>query len=180
MKKQILILAVLCISTSIFITNADAQSLKNNLGSADTKYMEVSLFGSSTTISAGSENLNSINAKAVRDFSKNYKGISDEKWFKVSNGFVSEFKTGDVANMAAYSLNGKWQFTISYYNENKLDASIRAIAKSMYYDFSITLVEEIHTPEKTLYVIHMQDENTWKNVWISDEEIISEDNFNKR
>ncbi len=44
--------------------------------------------------------------------------------------------------------------------------------KSQYYDYTITLVEEIETPMKPLvYVVHMEDSTTLKNVRVSEKEM---------
>ncbi len=47
-----------------------------------------------------------------------------------------------------------------------------ALVKSQYYDYTITLVEEIEVPMKPLvYVVHMEDSATLKNVRVSDREM---------
>jgi hypothetical protein len=182
MKKQILIVVVLCILTSTFITNVYAQSSSSStLGTGITNYMEVSfLFGSPVSIAPGYGNINAINAKAVRNFYRDFKEASDEKWYKVSNGYIARFVSQGNESMAAYNTKGKWMFTINYYDENKLPDEIKGIVKGTFYDYSITRVEEIHTEDKTIYMIHMQDESTWKNVRVCDGEMEIAENFNKK
>jgi hypothetical protein len=71
------------------------------------------------------------------------------------------------------------KFTISYYDEKKLPDEIRSIVKSTYYDYSITCVEEIHIDSKIIYIVHMQDDKTWKNVRICDGEMEIVEDFDK-
>src|SRR5882724_8810325 len=102
MKKITLSFAVLFIS-AVTINSVNAQTEKNNVGIADTKYMQISLpFGDATFINSSSENLNTINTKAARDFYKNYKVATDEKWYKVSNGYFARFSSNNNENMVAY------------------------------------------------------------------------------
>src|SRR5260221_3142518 len=150
MKKTTLSLASFCILATLAINVAKAQTT-NKSGIADSKSMEISFaFGEVTLINSSSENLNAINTKAVRDFDKNYKAVTDEKWYKVSNGYLARFASNGNENMAAYDLKGHWRFTISYYDEKKLPDEVRATVKSIYYDYSITRVEEIHVDDKII------------------------------
>ena len=82
--------------------------------------------------------------------------------------------------MAAYDLKGHWRFTISYYDEKKLPDEVRATVKSIYYDYNITRVEEIHVDDIIMYLVHMQDENTWKILKIADREMSIVEDFNKK
>src|SRR5215467_8810253 len=153
MKKTVFCLAA-AIVCGLFLNIAHAQSAPKNAYGVDyTAFVEVAVpFGNSTTIEAGSENLNTISAKAVRDFGKNYKNATDAKWFQISNGFIARFSENNIETMAAYNTKGKWEFTISHYDESKLPESVKRAVKSIYYDFQITLAEEIHTSDKTMYV----------------------------
>ena len=71
-------------------------------------------------------------------------------------------------------------FTIIYYDEKKLPPEVRAIGKSTYYDYSITRVDEIHVNSQIIYQVHMQDENTWKNIRVCDGSIEVVEDYNKR
>jgi hypothetical protein len=120
-----------------------------------------------------------IDQKAMRDFRKTFKDINNEKWYILSNGFVAEFLNDDIKNVVVYDKKGNWLFSICYYNEKKLAPDIRAIIKGTYYDYTITRVEEIHVPEKIIYLVHMEDQTTWKNVRVSDGEMELIEDFSK-
>ena len=179
MKKTTLSFTALCIFATLAITGAKAQTM-NKSEITDSKSIEISFaFEEVTMINSSYENLNAINTKAVRDFGKNYKIATDEKWYKVANGYLAKFASNGNDNMAAYDSKGRWKFTISYYDEKKLPDEIRSIVKSTYYDYSITRVEEIHIDNKIIYIVHMQDDKTWKNVRICDGEMEIVEDFDK-
>ena len=181
MKEIILAFATLFISAAPLFNGVKAQPANSNLGNAVERYMEVSFsFGVPTSINSSSGNLNTVNIKAVRDFTRNFKSVTDEKWYKVSNGYLARCMFNGIENMAAYDLKGNWKFTIRYYDEKILPEEVRAIVKGDYYDYSITCVEEIHIDGKTIYQVHMQDNHTWKNVRICDDVLEVEEDFNKK
>ena len=169
MKNRILTFVVICIFAMVTFKDVNAQIMRNSNGVSDAKYLEISVsFGAATLINAGSETINTINTRVVRDFVKNYRDVFDEKWYKVSNGYIAKFVRNGLENMAAYNTSGHWMFTIIYYDEKKLPPEVRAIVKSTYYDYSITRVDEIHVNSQIIYQVHMQDENTWKNIRVCD------------
>jgi hypothetical protein len=120
-----------------------------------------------------------IDQKAKRDFRKAYKDIHDEKWYVLINGFAAEFMKNDIKNEIVYDKSGNWVFSILYYGESSLDTEIREIIKRTYFDYTITRVEEIHVPEKIVYLIHMEGKDTWKNVRVSDGEMELIEDYNK-
>jgi len=181
MKNTVLSFAALCVTTTAAISGVNAQTVKNYSEFGDSKSMEISFaLGEVTLINSKSENLNAINTKAVRNFGKNYKAVVDEKWYSVSNGYLAKFEANGNDNMAAYDLKGRWIFTISYYDEKKLPDEVRATVKSTYYEYSITRVEEIHIDDKIIYLVHMQDENTWKNIKVCNGDMEVAEDFNKK
>jgi hypothetical protein len=57
---------------------------------------------------------------------------------------------------------------------------VRAMVKSQYYDYTITLVEEIIEPFKPLvYVVHLEDVETLKNIRVSEREMEVMDEYKK-
>ncbi len=86
--------------------------------------------------------LKDINPKAIKDFKKTF-AARNKTWYKSDKGFIASFSLGEIKNVVAYNNKGKWQHTIRIYNEDKLPRNVRANVKHTYYDYSITLVEEI-------------------------------------
>lgn len=55
---------------------------------------------------------------------------------------------------------------------NAIIAFFIRLPKSQYYDYTITLVEEIEQPSKPLvYIVHMEDATTLKNIRVSERDM---------
>src|SRR5580692_518517 len=121
MKNKTLTFVTICIFATVTFKDVNAQIMSSSNEVSDIKYLEISIpFGAATMISAGSETINTINTRAVRDFVRNYKVAVDEKWYKVSNGYIARFVLNGIESMAAYNTRGHWMFSIIYYDEKKL------------------------------------------------------------
>lgn len=181
MKKIFSTPAMLCIFclTSFAI---NAQSKTNRQYSTDPKILLTAVKLSNPFVyeSAGAASEFSINTKAIRNFKKTFRNVADEKWYVLSNGYVVQYTADSIKNIVVYDKKGNNAFSIAYYGEKQLDPEVRSIVKTTYYDYLITKVEEIHAEGKTIYLVHMQDENTWKNVRVCDGEMELLDNFNKK
>jgi hypothetical protein len=118
------------------------------------------------------ENLSTVNTRAMKDFKRSFISGSDEKWYRsIEGGFLVKFVLNGIKNRADYDKKGNWIATTRYYTEKELPKDVRAQVKSVYYDFSISTVEEITFPEHLVYIIHMQDDTKWMNVRICDGEM---------
>lgn len=118
------------------------------------------------------ENLSTVNTRAMKDFKRSFKSSSDEKWYRsIEGGFLVKFVLNGIKNRADYDKKGNWIASTRYYTEKELPKDVRAQVKSVYYDFTITTVEEITFPEHLVYIIHMQDDTKWMNVRICDGEM---------
>jgi len=105
-------------------------------------------------------NVTAVNIKAVRNFSKNHKEVSDAKWFSTDKGFTASFSTGGRNVKSVYDKKGNPQYEIISYTEQLLDAGIRHLVKSEYYDISIIGVHQFEFGNKTVYVVKMLDQNS--------------------
>jgi hypothetical protein len=124
--------------------------------------------------------INNISVKAARDFEERYPSVSDAKWWPAKNGFVVRFRLDSTDTRAAYDLRGNWVWTIKVYPEKQLNKSVRHLVKSTYYDFTITQIEEIERPnEHRVFLVHMYDSTTWKNVQVRDGEVRVVEEFKK-
>lgn len=163
----------LLLATFVFVTtvasNADAQNVKDVSVPHDLRFL--------LTTSGYSEN---INAKAVRNFTRQFKQAPDAEWYKVNNGYTALFKSGDVQNRIFYSKRGNWLYTIKYYSETSLPKTVRAQVKSTYYDYAIVGITEVElVNEPTVYLVHMTDDETYKIVSVCNEEMSIVDDFKK-
>ena len=113
-----------------------------------------------------------IDSRVLRNFIKSYQNVSDEKWFELKDGFLTKFRVDDIMYMVAYGKKGGWLHTIRTYNENKLAQDLRYAVKSSYYDYHITLVQEVKIPlNPVTYVIHLEDKTKIINLRVCDGEM---------
>ena len=110
--------------------------------------------------------------KAVKNFKKTFKNVTDEKWYEMPDGYRVNFTRNDIRCRVDYDKNGTWIHTIKYYDEKQLPVEVRRLIVSSYLDYSIRTVEEIEAPHNILfYVIHLEGETNWINIKVSDNEI---------
>lgn len=183
MKKTFLIFALGLIPVVALISNTYAQqSSVRTLLIKDAR--NLLLIPCVDTAATGAVNLNSaglsaISTKALKNFDKSFKGASNVGWYKISDGFSAFFIQNDNQNRAYFDTKGNLAYTVTYYSGKKLPHDIRARVKSTYYDCEIPFVEEIHAGDQVVYIVHLEDETTWKKVKISDDGMELIEDFNK-
>ena len=126
--------------------------------------------------------LKDVNEKAVKKFEKEFPNVNQPSWYKAEDGYIATFKTDDVLTKVSYDEKGRYLHTIHYYGEKMLPKDVRQIIKSVYYDYSITSVVEIHSNEtygETTYVVTIEDASSMKILQISNFEILSIKDYKK-
>jgi hypothetical protein len=116
---------------------------------------------------------NSVHIKAMRDFLKRNKTAVNAEWMPISHGYEAIYtdRTGSKCR-TVYNSKGGFVYTIKQYSEDQLSREVRGWVKSRYYDYTITLVEEIEQPGTPVtYVVHLQDATTLKNVRVCEGEV---------
>lgn len=113
-----------------------------------------------------------IHIKAVRGFKTMYKTVDNETWCVTSSGYQARFTDNGTNYLVFFSKRGKWVQTKKQYDETKLDKDIRAQVRSAYYDYAISLIEEIEEPQKSVaYIVHMENETGFKHLRLRDRRI---------
>jgi hypothetical protein len=115
--------------------------------------------------------VNEVNQKAMHDFKKTFKDVENEKWYLIKNGFLAEFSLNTTKNRIVYDKKGNWKYTVSYYDEKNLPAEIRAIVKPVYYDYSISRIEEVHADDQIIYIVHVQNASSLKTLRVCEGEM---------
>jgi hypothetical protein len=115
--------------------------------------------------------LGDVAAKAQKDFAKSFKQAEQIKWYKLDDGFIASFNQHGTAKRSNYDQKGNWRYSMATYTEEKLPLEVRSQVKTTYYDFAITLVNEIKTREKIIYIVHMTDKTSWINLRVCEGEM---------
>lgn len=130
---------------------------------------------------AGGHYLNDINTRAARDFVQRYSEATNVEWYKVKEGYVVKFLIDSIKHQSVYKANGTWFYTIKYYKEYNMPRDVRTTVKRVYFDYTITQIEEIrylNTP--LVYIVHLEDATTWRNVRVCEGEMEVMEIYNKR
>jgi hypothetical protein len=109
-----------------------------------------------------------INSKAIKDFQERYNNVKNAMWFSDQNSFVSYFVQDGFGNRAFYNKKGRWSYSVILHTEYQIPSDIRASIKSTYFDFAITLVEEVQTHRGVVYVVNLEDKSNIKVLRVSD------------
>jgi hypothetical protein len=163
----------------LFLTSFTAIPLLisiNNIANGQLKNNDVRLAGNFTLFKKGnSENspfVNRVNPSVIRNFTQQYKDVANEKWFEIQNGFVAMFNLNGIDYQVAYDKKGGSLHTIRSYGEGKLSQDLRHVIKSSYYDYDITLVQEIEKPiDLVTYIVQLTGKTELINLRISDGEM---------
>ena len=115
--------------------------------------------------------LNEINTRVLRSFMVTYWNATNPHWVKYAEGFVVYFKSDSIQHKVFYDNRGTRQCTIRQYSEKDLPRDIRHMVKSVYYDYSIYLIDEVTVDDKTSYVIKIEDKTSMKEIKIEDGEM---------
>jgi hypothetical protein len=167
MKKTLFALSF-GISSIVALSNCVyAQYSENPVAFNDTKNFKASIrnlaaLESPAFMGTYIPDVKNINAKAIKDFQGRFNGASNTQWFADANGYVSYFVQNGYGNRAFYDKKGRWEYSLIFYNEDKLPRDIRAVVKSTYYDLNITLVEEVQTTDAMVYIVHVEDKSNIK------------------
>lgn len=113
--------------------------------------------------------INNISVKAMRHFLKTNPHAAQVNWM-VDNGYIAKYQDElDHPCRSVYNSNGFYQYTIKQYGEASMNREVRRLVKSSYFDYTITLVEEILVPvQPVIYIVHLEDAGTLKNLRVSE------------
>lgn len=125
------------------------------------------------SLQMNTRNISRVHTRAMRDFLKRDKTAANVDWMIVETGYVAKYTDENNSNCrTVYNNRGDFVYTVRQYHENNMPPDIRHIVKSKYYDYTITLVEQIEENRWPLvYVVHLEDATTLKNVRVCDREM---------
>ena len=116
-------------------------------------------------------NTANVNMRALKDFTKSFKGAENVSWLAMKDGFMASFKESGVETKAYYDQKGRWTATIRTYKEDKLPKDVRKQVKSTYYDYIINQISEVTVGKITAYLVRIEDEESFKTIRVIDGEM---------
>ena len=174
MKKVLFAISIGFISIVALNHAVYAQNSQNPVAFSDTKYFRLSVrnvaaLESLAYMGTYVPDTKSINAKAIKDFQTRYAGVENAMWFNGKKGFVSYFVKDGYGDRVFYDKKGHWEYSLLFFNEDKLPRDIRAEVKSIYFDLNITLVGEVQTTDSRVFICYLEDKATIKIIRVNDE-----------
>ena len=139
------------IALSIALISVTAPSFAQDLTFNDKKPARA-------TVARDVTNADELNATAVKDFTRNFRNVSNVRWTKNENGSSAYYQADGVDGRVTYDKKGKREYVLLYYNESRLPADVRHQVKSTYYDYKIGLVTEVVRNSKVYYVVKLENE----------------------
>ena len=171
MKKIFLALAVGCIPALATMNGASAQNSSTN----SIPKNEIGFNKSLATGNSTATGTDAVNARAIKHFSKVYKNVKDATWVPTDGGgYRAVFSLSGISNKVYYKKNGQWSATLKNYKEEKLPFEVRDMVKRAYYDFAISYVDEVETPESEgspTYIVHIEDKDNYKFIRVCNGEM---------
>lgn len=178
--KKLLCVRLIVMTTSLFINAAVfAQSSAKDVAVIDKA-------ASSTTFNANSDALalasvKATNSKMHSHFTKNFKNATDLKVHQFDGHVRINFKLNGVSTSAQYNAKGKCQFTITTYDESKLDEATRQNVESAYPGFLVGgTVIEVKVGDKSATLVMIENKREWKRIRINDDGMSIYEQYNKR
>jgi hypothetical protein len=168
MKKIFFALLVGSLPSVAMINGAYAQNSKNVLAFNSTTFKASLANADAASKMETNSEMSTISIKAIKNFKSSFKEATDAQWSKIKNGYVAWFKLSGIVNRTFYDKRGNWYFTVAYYDETKLPRDVRAIVKRVYYDYTISGIQEISIEDKVIYLVTVQDEKTLKTLRVCD------------
>jgi hypothetical protein len=112
--------------------------------------------------------LKNINSKAIKDFQDRYNNIENAMWFSDQKGFESYFVHNGFGNRVFYDKKGRWLYSLILHTEQELPSNVRTSIKSIYFDFAITMVEEVQTNHGGIYIVNLEDKSNIEILKVND------------
>ena len=176
------VLAILLSSSATIVAvsqnlNNPAKDILPSVPAADSFSSQLSLIKNSNIVY-----LNEIPSKAIRHFNKTHKNVDSVIWSKITDGnggFSARFVGDEIATSFRYDRRGNYECCLRDYFEDRLPQEIRHRVKSIYYDFTIFFIKEVIIDDITVYIITLEDKTSWKNILVTEDEIIVRKEFSK-
>lgn len=179
MKTLISAALFMALSFGSYPYKANAQVGSANAAAAVASVAENNFVTFSGEKSGKKADASTVNMRATKDFSKTFKNVNNQTWYKVGNGYIANFLSEGVDYRVNYDNKGRWQSNLLTYTEDHLPFEVRDLVKSRFYDYDIFICYEYQFTEGKAYIIKMEDAKSYKTLKVYDGEIISEEDLTK-
>lgn len=156
MKKQILSIAIVLLMMAV----------------GTTTYAGDKTPGSSTKLTA--------NEKVAKDFHQRFKSSLNPTINSSGDGFIVQSRIDGHNITSAYDKKGNWVYTIKLYPTENLSLNIINIVKGSFDNYFITTMEKVDQPgNESVYIVHMENSDSFKTLRVVNNEVELVQNFQK-
>jgi hypothetical protein len=173
-SPRTLVMMTMTITAVLMLNHATAQQVAiNKFVESKTEFLKNNIIADAPTDAAKIKKLSKMKLHATKDFNSKYKTVGNASWYQIENGLVANFDRNKVSTIVAYNNRGRWLCTINTYAEKDMPKDVRAIVKSIYYDYTIVVVRDVAVPntDSKTFIVIMQDDNSVKVLRISEGEM---------
>ena len=118
--------------------------------------------------------------KAVKNFTSQFETVSDPSVILEKQGMILQSSVDDHAVTSAYDRKGNWVYTIKFYPTENLAGNIVKIVNDHYTNYFITKMEKVDQPGKaTVFVVHMQNQDSFKTLRVVSKDVELIQDFKK-
>lgn len=114
-----------------------------------------------------------VSSKIVWNFNRAYRNANGAEWMVLKDkNLVCRFYMNNILYRAFYGRNGAWLQTVSGYEADKLDGTVKEMVRSTYRDYDISYVNQIDLPaNRIIYLVEVQDNKSIKKIRVADDEM---------
>ena len=120
--------------------------------------------------------------KAQKNFSKQFNYPVSSTLYSTSVGFIVQAQVNSHKVTSVYDKKGNWVYTIKRYPTESLAKNIIDIVKNNYDDngYFISTMEQIDQPgTKSVFIVHMENSNSFKTLRVTNGEVELVQDFQK-
>jgi hypothetical protein len=108
-------------------------------------------------------------------FHSSFPTATEVTWYNMPKGCLyAAFNTPGKTVRAMFNKKGRMLYSISYYTKEMLPASVLQTVKDNYCGKSIYGITEISYNKEKVYALVLEDQTSWINIKIADNEIMEE------
>jgi hypothetical protein len=120
------------------------------------------------------------NEKVVKDFSKKLKSSVNSLIDSFNDGFIVRSLVDGHEITSAYDKKGNWVYTIKHYTTDNLALNIINIVKGSFDNYFITTMDKVDQPgNESVYVVHMENFNSFRTLRVVNNEVELVEDFQK-
>jgi hypothetical protein len=128
----------------------------------------------------GSGTKPTANEKVVKDFNKQFKNSLNPTINSSNDGFIVKSLVDGHEITSAYDKKGNWVYTIKLYPTDNLALNIINIVKGSFDNYFITTMEKVDQPgNESVFVVHMENYNSFKTLRVVNNEVELVEDFQK-